>query len=130
MRCHTILRSDAPLPGRDQIGGSDVTQQKEIKAIVVNNQKIYHPGINDNQLDNTILQTEATIPALRIQLRQSQTICLLLGIPPTDLETQLEKWPIPTAPAEVAIGIPALLERVPSVRSAKALPRPRPSRSA
>ncbi len=73
------------------------------------------------QQETTVYQTAATIPAYEITLRQAQDqLCTLLGIPPTDLEARLGRQPIPTAPPEVAVGIPAqLLERVPSVRSAE-----------
>jgi len=44
----------------------------------------------------------------------------LLGVPPTDLEARLGRRPIPAAPSEVVVGIPAqLLERRPDVRSAE-----------
>jgi NodT family efflux transporter outer membrane factor (OMF) lipoprotein len=73
------------------------------------------------QQETTLAQTESTIPALRITLRQSQDeLCTLLGVPPTDLQARLGNARIPTAPREVALGIPAnLLERRPDVRSAE-----------
>ncbi len=44
----------------------------------------------------------------------------MLGIPPTDLQARLGQRPIPTAPSEVVVGIPAqLLERRPDIRSAE-----------
>jgi len=44
-------------------------------------------------------------------------LCVLLGIPIEDLQQKLGKGPIPTAPTEVAVGIPAdLLRRRPDVR--------------
>ena len=49
-------------------------------------------------------------------------MCTLLGIPPTDLQYLLGTGPIPTAPPEVAVGIPAdLLRRRPDVRQAERL---------
>jgi NodT family efflux transporter outer membrane factor (OMF) lipoprotein len=74
-----------------------------------------------DQQQTTLSQTEASIPALEIQLRQSQDqLCTLLGIPPTDLQTRLGQRPIPTAPSDVVVGIPAqLLERRPDIRSAE-----------
>jgi outer membrane protein TolC len=43
-----------------------------------------------------------------------------LGIPPTDLQARLGQRPIPTAPSEAVVGIPAqLLERRPDIRSAE-----------
>src|SRR5207253_7376175 len=50
-------------------------------------------------------------------------LCILLGIPPEDLRARLGPPPktlIPTAPTEVAVGIPAdLLRRRPDVRRAE-----------
>ena len=73
------------------------------------------------QQQTTLSQTEAQIPAFEIQLRQAQDqLCTLLGIPPTDLQARLGQRPIPTAPTEVVVGIPAqLLERRPDIRSAE-----------
>jgi outer membrane protein TolC len=49
-------------------------------------------------------------------------LCILLGIPPEDLEVRLGSGPIPTAPPDVAIGIPAdLLLRRPDIRQAERL---------
>jgi NodT family efflux transporter outer membrane factor (OMF) lipoprotein len=73
------------------------------------------------QARSTLEQTQATIPDLRISLRQSTNqLCILLGIPPEELRTRLGPGPIPTAPVEVAVGIPAdLLRRRPDVRKAE-----------
>jgi NodT family efflux transporter outer membrane factor (OMF) lipoprotein len=82
--------------------------------------------INEVNLDQTrgiLEQTEATIPELEISLRQaSNQLCILLGIPPEDLSKRLSEAPIPTAPKEVVVGIPAdLLRRRPDVRRAERL---------
>jgi NodT family efflux transporter outer membrane factor (OMF) lipoprotein len=73
------------------------------------------------QARSTLEQTEATIPELQISLRQyNNQLCVLLGIPPEELRAKLGPGPIPTAPVEVAIGIPAdLLRRRPDVRKAE-----------
>ena len=73
------------------------------------------------QQQTTLSQIEAQIPAFEIQLRQAQDqLCTLLGIPPTDLQARLGQRPIPTAPRDVVVGIPAqLLERRPDIRSAE-----------
>ena len=62
-----------------------------------------------------------TVPLLEIQLRQAENLlCILLGIPPENLRAKLGDGSIPTAPVEVAIGIPAdLLTRRPDVRRAE-----------
>jgi NodT family efflux transporter outer membrane factor (OMF) lipoprotein len=75
------------------------------------------------QARSNLAQTESQIPALVIQLRQANNmLCVLLGIPPEDLRARLGSGAIPTAPAEVAVGIPAdLLRRRPDVRQAERL---------
>jgi NodT family efflux transporter outer membrane factor (OMF) lipoprotein len=66
--------------------------------------------------------TEAQIPGLESDIRQTQnTLCILLGIPPQDLQQILGGTkPIPTPPAAVTVGIPAdLLRRRPDIRRAE-----------
>jgi NodT family efflux transporter outer membrane factor (OMF) lipoprotein len=66
--------------------------------------------------------TEAQIPGLESDIRQTQnTLCILLGIPPQDLQQMLGGAQlIPSPPAEVAVGIPAdLLRRRPDIRRAE-----------
>lgn len=75
------------------------------------------------QARSNLAQTQSLIPPLETGLRQScNRLCVLLGAPPYDLVRQLGVAPIPTAPKEVAIGIPAeLLRRRPDVRRAERL---------
>jgi NodT family efflux transporter outer membrane factor (OMF) lipoprotein len=77
----------------------------------------------DVQQATTLLRdTEATIPQLEFQHRQSaDSLCVLLGIPPRDLTALLDgAGRIPQVPTSVAVGIPAeVLERRPDVRSAE-----------
>jgi len=66
--------------------------------------------------------TRARIPSLEIGLRQaSNRLCVLLGIPPEELDHLLgDEAGIPVPPREVAVGIPAdLLRRRPDVRAAE-----------
>jgi NodT family efflux transporter outer membrane factor (OMF) lipoprotein len=74
-----------------------------------------------DQARSTLAQTEAQIPELEIALRQANNrLCILLGIPPENLKSRLGPAPIPAAPPEVAVGIPAdLLRRRPDVRRAE-----------
>jgi NodT family efflux transporter outer membrane factor (OMF) lipoprotein len=76
----------------------------------------------DQALSN-LRQTEAQILPLAIDARQAEDLLsILMGIPPVDLEPMLGITPIPTAPPQVAIGIPAdLLRRRPDVRQAERL---------
>ena len=76
-----------------------------------------------DQAESTLYATQAGIPELEITLRTANNqLCILLGIPPEQLKARLGKAPIPIAPAEVAIGIPAdLLRRRPDVRQAERL---------
>jgi NodT family efflux transporter outer membrane factor (OMF) lipoprotein len=73
------------------------------------------------EVQSTLEQTEATIPELEIARRQAANqLCILLGIPPQDLQARLGCGSIPTVPTEVAAGIPAdLLRRRPDVRRAE-----------
>jgi NodT family efflux transporter outer membrane factor (OMF) lipoprotein len=74
------------------------------------------------QATNVLGSTEAAVPQLTIQLEQSKNaLSVLLGMEPGRLDTLLAgASEIPTAPAEVAVGIPAeLLRRRPDVREAE-----------
>jgi NodT family efflux transporter outer membrane factor (OMF) lipoprotein len=73
------------------------------------------------QARSNLKQTESTIPPLVIGCRQSSdALCTLLGMAPLNLAARLQPAPIPSAPAEIAVGIPAdLLRRRPDIRSAE-----------
>jgi NodT family efflux transporter outer membrane factor (OMF) lipoprotein len=73
------------------------------------------------QARSSLAQTESTIPPLVTGRRQaSNRLCILMGMPVGDLAGELAAAPIPRAPAEVAIGIPAdLLRRRPDIRRAE-----------
>jgi NodT family efflux transporter outer membrane factor (OMF) lipoprotein len=74
------------------------------------------------QAASLLEDTRSLIPDLEASIRQTEnTLCILLGIPPRDLADVLGGTrPIPGAPAEVAVGIPAeLLRRRPDVRRAE-----------
>jgi NodT family efflux transporter outer membrane factor (OMF) lipoprotein len=75
-----------------------------------------------SQAKALLKQTQATIPPLGASLRQAQNaLAILLGILPTEVQDILgPAKPIPTAPIEVAVGIPAdLLRRRPDIRLAE-----------
>ncbi|MBI2823399.1 MAG: efflux transporter outer membrane subunit [Planctomycetia bacterium] len=73
------------------------------------------------QARTSLAQTESTIPPLEAGRRQAaNSLCVLMGMPVNDLANQLPSAPIPIAPPEVAVGIPAdLLRRRPDVRQAE-----------
>ncbi len=74
------------------------------------------------QAKSEYAQTRSQIPQLEIGLRQNQhALSILLGRPPSNLDDLLGPGgPIPAAPPQVAIGIPAeLLRRRPDIRSAE-----------
>ena len=70
------------------------------------------------QAQSILSQTESQIPQLEIQRRTvNNALCVLMGMPVEDLETMLGRGPIPSAPVDVAVGVPAdLLRRRPDVR--------------
>ncbi len=76
-----------------------------------------------DQAKTILTGTEATIPPLKIQLRQTKdALCVLLGMPPNLLTNQLQGKPaeIPAPPARVVVGIPVdLLRRRPDIRAAE-----------
>ncbi len=76
-----------------------------------------------DQARSLLASTQATVPALQIQLRQAEdAMCVLLGMPPGRLGEQLKcrKAEIPAPPARVVVGIPVdLLRRRPDIRLAE-----------
>jgi NodT family efflux transporter outer membrane factor (OMF) lipoprotein len=73
------------------------------------------------QSTSLLEELESLIPVQEIGLRQANNqLCVLLGIPPTELAAMLGREPIPIAPEEVVVGIPAdLIRRRPDLRSAE-----------
>jgi NodT family efflux transporter outer membrane factor (OMF) lipoprotein len=76
-----------------------------------------------DQAKNVLDTTEAAVPMLEIQLRQSlNSLAVLLGRAPGAIDGQIagSYGQIPTAPADVAVGIPAdLLLRRPDLHQAE-----------
>jgi NodT family efflux transporter outer membrane factor (OMF) lipoprotein len=80
--------------------------------------------LDAEQAASLLDDTRSLMPGLEANIRQTQnTLCLLLGMPPRDLRDILgDTRPIPSAPAQVAVGIPAdLLRRRPDIRRAERL---------
>jgi NodT family efflux transporter outer membrane factor (OMF) lipoprotein len=73
------------------------------------------------QARSSLQRTQAVVPTYEASAREAaNALCVLLGMPPSDLAEALGPAPIPTAPVEVALGIPAdLLARRPDVRRAE-----------
>jgi NodT family efflux transporter outer membrane factor (OMF) lipoprotein len=74
------------------------------------------------QATTQLRNTQATVPNLLISLEQAQhALSILMGMPPQDLNGMLGAASgIPTAPADVATGIPAdLLRRRPDIKQAE-----------
>ena len=74
------------------------------------------------QARTSLLNTQATIPPLEVQLRQARdALSVLLGMPPSDLSGLLgTSSTIPVSPPQVVVGIPTdLLRRRPDIRSAE-----------
>ncbi len=73
------------------------------------------------QARSNLAQTEATIPPLVTGRRQAANqLCILLGMPVSDLARQLGPAPIPRPPLSVAVGVPAdLIRRRPDIRQAE-----------
>jgi NodT family efflux transporter outer membrane factor (OMF) lipoprotein len=100
----------------------NVDLQRKTVKIIENREKVgVAKQLDVDQAKSVLYQTEAAIPELEISLRQfTNKLCILLGFPPEELRAKLGAAPIPTAPPEVAVGIPAdLLRRRPDVRRAE-----------
>lgn len=70
---------------------------------------------------STMEQTMASITQLELDKRRAENqLCILLGMPPVNLRNMLGSGPIPAAPPDAILGIPAdLLRRRPDVRRAE-----------
>jgi NodT family efflux transporter outer membrane factor (OMF) lipoprotein len=92
-----------PKTGKEQPGGGLITESDADVA------------------ESTLKQSEAAITQLAVDEREAENqLCILMGMPPVDLAPFLDGGPIPRAPAELAIGIPAdLVRRRPDVRQAE-----------
>lgn len=69
----------------------------------------------------TLAKTKALVPQMSIQQRVANNqLCVLMGVPPTDLVEHFAPAPIPQAQKEAVVGIPAeLIRRRPDVRAAE-----------
>ena len=117
---YILLRT---LEKRLSIAHQNVLVQKKSLEIATARWKGGTTSKRDVEQALTVLySTEASIPTLESELRQTQNaLCVLMGMPPTDLSHMLgPKSAIPAPPVQVAVGIPAdLLRRRPDIQSAE-----------
>jgi NodT family efflux transporter outer membrane factor (OMF) lipoprotein len=117
---YILLRT---LEKRLAIAHQNVLIQKKSLQIATARWKGGTTSLRDVEQAKTVLDsTEASIPTLESQLRQTENaLCLLMGMPPSDLQHILgPKSAIPAPPPQVALGIPAdLLRRRPDIQSAE-----------
>jgi NodT family efflux transporter outer membrane factor (OMF) lipoprotein len=118
---------------RIKIARANIRTQERLVDVVAQQEKVgTATGLDVEQLRTLLEQTRSTIPFLQIaQGQANDTLCILLGIPPHDLEPELGPGPgitvdelnadpVPTIPAWAAVGIPAdLLRQRPDIRSAE-----------
>ncbi len=118
---------------RIKIARANIQTQEKLVALLTQQEKVgTSTRLDVEQLLTLLEQTRSTIPFLQIaQGQANDTLCILLGIPPRDLEPELgpgleldtvdfKAELVPTIPTWVAVGIPAdLLRQRPDVRSAE-----------
>ena len=78
--------------------------------------------LDQDQAKQSLEEVRAQVPTLRTSLEQAKyRLAVLLGQPPGALQDLLaEQTPVPRAPAEVVVGVPAdLLRRRPDIRGAE-----------
>lgn len=105
-----------------EITNSNIELQKETFRIASARYKAGKTTeLDPNQAEANLTQTQSDIPQLETQLRAANVqLCALLGLPPEDIQKHLGPGPIPVAPPQLAVGIPAqLLTRRPDVRRAE-----------
>jgi len=111
------------LEKRIEIAKNNVKTQQDNLEITEARFKYGTATERDVEQASTILHdTEATVPALQIQLQQTKhALSILLGLPPGDLTDMFTgSSGIPVPPPQVAVGIPQdLLRRRPDVRAAE-----------
>jgi len=79
-------------------------------------------GLDMDNADKNLEQTRSQIPSMKSGVEQAKNrIAVLLGTEPGALDSELDEYrPVPVAPGEIALGIPAdLLRRRPDLRKAE-----------
>ena len=119
-RNYVLIRT---LEERIRLAHENITIQTRSLELTTNQ---YETGavteLDMQQATTQLRNTQASVPNLLISLEQAQhALSILMGMPPQDLNEILGNTNgIPTAPAEVATGIPAdLLRRRPDIKQAE-----------
>jgi NodT family efflux transporter outer membrane factor (OMF) lipoprotein len=119
-RNYVLIRT---LEERIRLARENITIQQRSLELTTNQ---YETGsvteLDMQQATTQLRNTQASVPNLLISLEQAQhALSILMGMPPQDLNEILgTASDIPTAPAEVATGIPAdLLRRRPDIKQAE-----------
>lgn len=96
-------------------------QQQSLKLAMDRFQNGITTELDVQQAKSSLAETEAALPQLDTGLQQAgHRLCILLGSPPGGISNQVGTGPVPVAPTELAVGIPAeLLRRRPDVRRAE-----------
>ena len=119
-RNYVLIRT---LEERIRLARENITIQQRSLELTTNQYETGSVTELDMQKATTQLRnTQASVPNLLISLEQAQhALSILMGMPPQDLNEMLGKTRgIPTAPLEIATGIPAdLLRRRPDIRQAE-----------
>ena len=110
------------LEQRLQYARDNAEIQQQTLEITETKRSLGAPGVTGLELNQAISNfksTEALIPQLeRSKLQLQNALCLLLGIPPRDLNAILGSSGLPSVPEQVVVDIPAnLVRRRPDVRS-------------
>lgn len=96
-------------------------QQESLRLALDRFQNGVTTELDVQQAKSSLAETEAVLPQLDTGLQQAgHRLCILLGSPPGGISNQVGTGPIPVAPTELAVGIPAeLLRRRPDIRRAE-----------
>jgi NodT family efflux transporter outer membrane factor (OMF) lipoprotein len=119
---------------RLQVARNNIKLQKE--SLRVSKAKFDAGEVSEldaDQAESLLNNTRATVPSLETSLQQlKNSLAILLGKPPHDLNYLLgEQRPIPTTPAEIALGMPQdLIRQRPDIRAAERQLASRANRSA
>ena len=108
---------------RIEVARKNITSQEESLRIA---RAKFNAGevseLDSDQAESLLNNTLATLPALQTSLQQQKNaLAILLGRPPQDMSALLEEdRPVPSVPAEIALGMPQdLIRQRPDIRSAE-----------